>query len=453
MSEPLTSHKTRRLSDRLWERYGDLFLDDVPESARTVAAQCVLDWLGCALAGSSEPLTEILRAEFDGQTGPATLLGANIKAPVTVAALINGSAGHALDYDDAHTTMGGHPTVPVLPAALAIAEEQGSTGAELLAAFLVGVEVESRVGALFAGGTYARGWHCTSTHGVFGAAAAACHLLGADAETFGRAFGLAGSQASGLKVNFGTMTKPFHAGHAAERGALAARLARRGFSANADVVEGRQGLAEASWEGPEALRWDRLDAVDDRWLIEDTLFKYHAACYLTHATIESVNRLKSKLGVATVTSADLQEARLVVNPAILDVCGIPLPSTGLEAKFSLTATASMALLGFDTSSIDTFADETLADSRLQELIPRIEVDVDDAVTTAQARVLLDTGGGPVEAFTDMGIPAKDLSAQSEKLTAKFLALAKPFAEDPAALAERALAVAQLSHAGELVTAS
>ena len=325
-----------------------------------------------------------------------------------MAALINGTAGHALDYDDAHTTMGGHPTVPVLPAALAVAEEQGSTGAELLAAFLVGVEIESRVGALFAGGTYGKGWHCTSTHGVFGAAAATCHLLGADAETFGRAFGLAGSQASGLKVNFGTMTKPFHAGHAAERGALAARLALRGFSANANVVEGRQGLAEATWEGPEALRWDRFDAMDDRWLIEETLFKYHAACYLTHSTIESIHRIKAESGVDIVTSDELREARLVVNPAILDVCGIPRPSTGLEAKFSLTATASMALLGLDTSSIETFTDETLTDSRLQELIPRIQVDVDEAVTSAQARVTLDTGSGGAEAFSDMGIPAEDL---------------------------------------------
>ncbi len=438
------------LPTRLWERYGELRLTDVPDRAQQVASQCVLDWIACALAGSREPLSEILRAEYAGQTGPASILGTDDKAPTTVAALLNGAAGHALDFDDTHSAMGGHPTVPVLPAALAVAEEIGATGAQLLAAYIVGVEIESRVGALFAGDTYRRGWHCTGTHGIFGAAAAVCHLLGADTETFGRAFGLAGSQASGLKINFGTMTKPFHAGHAAERGALAARLALRGFTARPEVVEGKQGMAEATSSGAE-LRWDRFDRFEDEWLIEETLFKYHAACYLTHSAIESVHLLKQELGRPIVATDEVEQAVVTVHPGNLDVCGIPRPTTGLEAKFSLTATTSLALLGENTSDIDLFVDATVARPEVQSLIEKVDVQTDETLAHTQARVEVKTTAGTGAGTFDTGVPASDLDLQGQKLQAKFDALTRPILGDAAQqMAQNALGVARLPSVAPLV---
>ena len=414
-----------RLANHLWDRFGHLGLDDIPESARTVAGQCVLDWFGCALVGSREPLSGILRDELGGQAGPCSIVGTDLHCAPGVAALLNGAAGHALDFDDTHSMMGGHPTVPVFPAALAQAQEMGASGERLLVAFIVGVEVESRVGALIGGAAYRKGWHSTSTIGVHGAAAAACHLMGASNEQFAHALGLAASQASGLKANFGTMTKPFHAGHAAERGLLSARLAMRGFTSNPEAVDGRQGYADAAASGHEEVNWERLEEQDGRFLIEDTLFKYHAACYLTHAAIESVGRLRPQLAAEGVAAGDAEKAVVTVHPGLLDVCGIPAPKTGLEAKFSLVATTSLAVLGIDTTDTGTFVDETLDNPEVARMIDRVEVRTDRGLGHTQARVELRANGHSLEEFHDTGIPATDLEAQGAKLAAKMTGLTAP----------------------------
>ena len=233
----------------LWERWGRITAADLPADVDTVARQCILDWFACAVAGSVEPLSLILRDELATAEGEASIVGSTQRTGARNAALVNGAAGHALDYDDTHLVLGGHSTVPVFPAALALAEELDRSGAELLAAFVAGVEIETRLGAGIGSSHYAKGWHATSSIGIFGATAAASRLLDLDAEQFGRAMGLAASQASGLKANFGTMTKPFHAGHAAERGLLAAQLARRGFTANPDALDANQGLSQAAADG------------------------------------------------------------------------------------------------------------------------------------------------------------------------------------------------------------
>lgn len=414
-----------RLANHLWNRFGTLGLDDIPQSARTVAGQCVLDWFGCALVGSREPLSEILRAELGHQAGPCSIVGTDLHCSPGVAALLNGAAGHALDFDDTHSMMGGHPTVPVFPAALVQAQEMGTTGERLLVAFIVGVEVESRIGALVGPEPYVKGWHSTSTIGVLGAAAAACHLLGASNEQFAHALGLAASQSSGLKANFGTMTKPFHAGHAAERGLLSARLAMRGFTSNPEAVDGRQGYADAAAAGHEAVKWQRLEEQDDRFLIEDTLFKYHAACYLTHAAIESVGRLRPQLAAEGISPGDVERAIVTVHPGLLDVCGIPEPTTGLEAKFSLVATTSLAMLGIDTTDTGTFVDETLDNPDVGRMIDKIEVRTDRGLGHTQARVELRANGHSLEEFHDTGIPATDLEAQGAKLAAKMTGLTAP----------------------------
>lgn len=197
----------------LWARYGRLSLDEIPAEARVAASQCVLDWLGVALAGSTEPLARMLRAELAAgselaETGPTTVLGSDQRASARTAALINGAAGHALDFDDTNLVGGLHATAAVLPAALALAEETGASGADLLCAYVAGVEVCARLRVVIGEEHYRQGWHITSTLGVFGAVAAAGWLLRLDADEFGRAVGLAASQAGGVHANFGTMTSP-----------------------------------------------------------------------------------------------------------------------------------------------------------------------------------------------------------------------------------------------------
>jgi 2-methylcitrate dehydratase PrpD len=426
----------------LWERWGRITAADLPADVATVAGHSILDWFACAMPGSAEPLSRILRDELLTGDGDASIVGTSRRTGARTAALVNGAAGHALDYDDTHLVMGGHPTVPVFPAALALAEELDRSGAELLAAFATGVEIEARLGAGIGPSHYAKGWHATSSIGIFGATAAASRLLSLDAEQFGRAIGLAASQASGLKANFGTMAKPFHAGHAAERGLLAAQLARRGFTANPDALDANQGLAQAAGDGQ--WRADRIDALG-HWVLPQTLFKYHAACYLTHAAIEATGSLAPPADA-------VDRITVTVNPDNLDVCGIPRPRTGLETKFSLTGTTAFTILGIDTSDPASFVDDRAREQRVTAMIERITVATDSSLRTTQARVEIVADGRPRVAEHDTGVPATDLDAQGAKLRAKFSNLVGPFlGADAKALAERVEQLAALPSARQLVS--
>jgi 2-methylcitrate dehydratase PrpD len=315
--------------------------------------------------------------------------------------------------------MPGHPTAPVLPAALAVAEELDASGERLLAALVVGVEVECRIGALLAPGHYGGGWHATGTVGTLGAAAAVAHLLGLDPERTTHALALAATQAAGLKASFGTMAKPLHAGKAASDGLLAARLAAGGFTGNPAVLEAPQGLAAATvGVTPDPARLDRLE---DHWAIRETLFKYHAACYLTHA---SINAALALVGRVDVDEIDRIEVR--VAPDLREVCDIAEPATGLEGKFSLRATAAMAFLGDDTTDMASYSDARMAEPDLVDLRDRIAVVVEDGrASTCSAVVVTTRHGERLEAEDDTGRPADDLDLQWDRLSAKFRALATP----------------------------
>jgi 2-methylcitrate dehydratase PrpD len=437
------------LTDRLWDRFGSLRLDDVPPSVGQVAKQCILDWWACAVAGSREPLAEILRDELAGFDGPCTLVGSDRRAGPLSAAMINGATGHALDFDDTHTIMGGHPTAPLFPAALALAQEQNRSGADLLTAFIVGFEIESQLGSAIGDEHYRKGWHQTSTIGVFGACAAAAWLLGLDHRRFSSAMGNAASSSSGLKANFGTMTKPFHAGSAAERGLLAARLAARGFTANGEAIDGNQGLAQAAGSG--SLRRASVDRFHDGWLLPSTLFKYHAACYLTHAGIEATRAVLDDLGGASVVT--VEKVTLTVNPSILDVCGIADPTDGLEAKFSLRGTQALTLAGVDTGAIASFTDGPIRRPEVRALVERVSVEADPSMSTTQTRSSVITRDGTYEGFHDSGVPERDLDLQARKLADKFTALAGPILGDATATAIATLvAIDELDDVHQLVIA-
>lgn len=407
------------IANELWQQFGKLQYQDIPESTRTVAKQCLLDWMACVVAGSAEPLSDILQAEFADANGVCSIIATNQKTSAQAATLINGAAGHALDFDDTHMDMGGHPSVPVAPAVFAMAEELQASGQQLLTAYVVGLEVECRLGILIGGQHYAKGWHVTSTLGILGAVAAVSHLLALSESQFANAFGLAVSQASGLKANFGTMTKPFHAGHAAERGLLSARLAKRGLTANAAAFEGNQGLLEAASGG--ILNWDAYLPIKEQWLTENTLFKYNAACYLTHASIEALKQMGDYASATHCQSIDL-----FVNPSLLNVCGIENPATGLEAKFSLRANAAMTVVGLDTTDPATYSDENLQHTEVQAVLQKVQVNTDEGLGSTQSKVIFhNTDGSSREQFYDTGIPASDLAAQQIKLEAKFENLVRP----------------------------
>jgi 2-methylcitrate dehydratase PrpD len=412
----------------------------LPRDAVTTAKHCLLDWLGTTLAGSREPLARILRQQLapGRERGESTLLGAEpVRTSALLAALINGAASHALDFDDTHTTMSGHPSVPVIPGALALAEARGASGARLLAAIVAGIEIECRLGAIVNPGHYAAGFHATGTVGTFGAAAACAHLLGLDRERFEHALGLAGTQAAGLKSSFGTMAKPLHAGKAAHDGLLSALLAEGGFTGNPRIVESRQGFAETLHGSiaPEAAL-ERLDRYRDRFLVRDTLFKYHAACYLTHSAIDATRRLRESSGLRPEA---IDSIVVEVPASSLDVCNIQTPETGLEGKFSLRATVALGFLGADTSQLDTFTDERMRSADLIAMRDRVTVAPTAGTPPTATPVRVRTRDGrELRAVCDVGEPAADLADQGRRLEAKFTALAAPVIGDDRAAELRSM---------------
>src|SRR5712671_2438249 len=210
--------ETASLTRTLAQQTSAVTYDALPEPVRALARQCVLDYYGVALAGADDPLVRILldEAEEAGGAGQASTIGSAARLPVLAAALVNGGMGHALDYDDVNLAMPGHPSVAILPGLLALAEARQSSGREVIAAFVAGYEIACRIGSALRPGHYNLGFHATGTVGAFGAAAACAYLLGLNTEATARALGIAGTQAAGLKSQFGTMCKPFHAGKASQ---------------------------------------------------------------------------------------------------------------------------------------------------------------------------------------------------------------------------------------------
>jgi 2-methylcitrate dehydratase PrpD len=411
------------LTRSLAERACAVSYEALPEPVRELARQCVLDYVGVGLAGADDELARILLDDAldAGGAEQAAVIGHGARLPMLSAALVNGAIAHALDYDDVNLAMPGHPSVAILPALLALAEERQASGKAVIAAFVAGYETCCAIGMALRPGHYSRGFHATGTIGAFGAATACAHLLGLDAEATGRALGIAGTQSAGLKSQFGTMCKPFHAGKAAQNGLLAARLAARGFSSRPDLVECAQGFAAT--HAPEFRPEKALAEPKRGFHIFNNLFKYHAACYMTHAPIECGRQLRERLGAAP---ADIAAINLSLHHATDRVCNIAAPSDGLEAKFSLRQTVAMALSGVDTASLGAYSVATATDPALVALRERVNFDFREDFPEAGAEIAVELKDGrKASAKFDAGIPNPDIADQGRRLAEKFDALAIP----------------------------
>jgi 2-methylcitrate dehydratase PrpD len=411
------------LTEFLAFRATNLRYDDIPEPARTLAKQCVLDYLGVAVAGADDPLVRILLGELAGGGGTpqASIIGHEARLPALSAALVNGAAAHALDYDDVNMAMPGHPSVAILPALLALAEFNGAAGRDVITAFVAGYETACRIGSALQPGHYNLGFHSTGTIGSFGAAAACARLLELQTMATACALGIAGTQAAGLKSQFGTMCKPFHAGKAAQNGLLAARLAARGFTSHPDIVECVQGFALT--HGPDFAPEAARATPPHGFHLFANLFKYHAACYLTHAPIECARRLRDEY---RFRPEEIVGITLRLDKSCERVCNIPKPVDGLQSKFSLRQTVAMALTGIDTASLGAYSTENAADPMLAGLRERLTIDWQDSwpQTVSELELQLADGRRPA-ARHDAGIPAVDIADQGRRLAAKFDALVEP----------------------------
>jgi len=356
--------------------------EELPPAALEAAKRAILDSVGVMLAGSVEPPARIIQrlAEADGGMPLSTILGTPIRTGAVWATLANGTAGHALDFDDTNFAMMGHPSVPVLSAALAAGELALADGRALLHAFLLGFEVETTLGEVMNLAHYQRGFHATGTLGTLGAAAAAAKLLELDPVQTRNSLAIAASQAAGLKENFGTMTKPFHAGHAARSGLLAALLAREGFTASEIALEGPQGylrvLGSQNAEPTAAL--ERLGAP---WKILSTgvAVKPYPSCACTHSIIEAVLALRAthQLRPEAVAEITVGVASLVPNILIHHD-----PRTGLEGKFSAEFCAA-ATLADGGAGIATFTDEKVTDPAIRAVMGKVKMVVDPAIPADQ----------------------------------------------------------------------
>lgn len=384
---------------------------DLPEAALHMMRLSMLDWAAVGLAGRDEPVARITRDMVldEGGAPQAGLIGHAGRVPARAAALSNGATSHALDYDDTHFAHIGHPSVAVIPAALAVGEAQDADGAALQAAALIGVEASIRVGVWLGRDHYQTGFHQTATAGAFGAGLAAARLMGLDAEGCAMVLGLLATRASGLKSQFGTMGKPFNAGLAAANGVEAAQLVARGFVANPQALESPQGF------GPTHAGQDIKSAVQGlgkEWLFDTISHKFHACCHGLHAVLEA------GLTLAPLDPAMIDRIEVTTHPRWMSVCNQIAPMTGLGAKFSYGTVLAMQVLGHDTAVLGSYSDAVCADPALQALRTRVHVTADDSVaeTATRLRVVL-RDGAVREARHDLNAPMS-LALRQDKIAAK-----------------------------------
>ncbi len=398
-----------------------------PGAARAAAARAVLDTIGVTLAGAAEPAARIVqRVVAQDGAGPCGVLGTSLRASAANAALANGTAAHALDYDDMCFVSLAHPSAPLVAAALAAAEVAGAAGRALLDAYVVGFELEGRLGRAMNPRHYQRGWHCTSTLGTIGAAAAASRLLGLDEAATGHALSIAASEASGLKENFGTMVKPLHAGLAARNGVVAALLAQAGMTASRAAIDGPQGLLAAMDSEQPSLDAFAAD-LGTRWEILDTgiTVKLYPSCAGTHPSLDALLDLKRREGF---TADEVEAIEIGVDPIVPTILLYDRPASGLEGKFSMPFCAAAAVVR-GRVGIETFDAAMLSDPAIVALQARVAMSVDptldaSAPSLTQARVTVRLRGGRVltaSANGARGYPERP--ASDEELAAKFTSCA------------------------------
>jgi 2-methylcitrate dehydratase PrpD len=388
---------------------------DLPLGPIQMMRLSLIDWVSVAMAGSDEPVATAVKklALSEGGAPSSSLIGQSVKTPPRMAAMVNGTIGHALDYDDTHFAHIGHPSAVILPAALAIAQSTGATGEALQEAALIGVEASIRVGIWLGRDHYQTGFHQTATAGAFGAGIACARLLGFSKEQTLDVVGLLATRVSGLKSQFGSMGKPFNAGLAASNAVEAALLVQHGLQPNRNGLEAVQGFGETH-HGQGQLE-DALNGLGDTWLFETISHKFHACCHGLHATLEAFRPMQGR-------HAEIAAISVSTNPRWLRVCNIPTPRDGLECKFSYRHVLAMAAFGQDTASIDAFTEASANDGVLKAFREKVSVSGDDTVSETAIRLSVELQNGEAhELFHDLDAPI-DFADRKARILAKSASL-------------------------------
>ncbi|MDP1537104.1 MAG: MmgE/PrpD family protein [Burkholderiales bacterium] len=411
-------------SIELSNKINELQYNTLPAEAVYLAKVGILDTVGVTIAGAAEDATRIVLGVSGSSSGPSLVFGHSRRIGALDAALVNGTASHALDFDDCNNTLGGHPSVPILPALFALADETGATGKDFIAAYVAGFEAECKLSMVVNFHQYTKGWHPTTTIGVFGSAAACAHLLKLPAGKTATALSIAASLAAGIKSNFGTMTKPLHVGHCARSGLFAALLARDGFTAGATAFEHKQGYFEVfngagNYDASKAIpAWaNPLDITRPGIAI-----KSYPCCGSTHPAIDCMLELVQK---HNLTPDNVARIESWTHTRRLEHTNRPDPQSCLDAKFSVQYTLARALKDRSVK-LEHFEGDNWKDPATRAILPKIHV---ATYTTAQfpadnhfgaeVKVTL-TDGRVVSAKTDQALGRSvDKPLPADRLKDKF----------------------------------
>lgn len=443
----------REISDRLLA----ITYDTVPEMAVTTAIEAIFDTVGVTLAGSVSGAAVNIREGFSegSASGLSSVFGTENRVDILSAAMFNGTAAHAHDFDDCSNTMGGHPSAPLVPAIWALSERFGFSGQALIAAYIAGVEVETRLGRAVNFHHYEKGWHPTATLGVFGSAAASSHLLGLSPDETSMALGLAASMASGLKANFGTMTKAFHVGFCSRNGLSAALMAKAGVTSNAGALEHPQGFFNVFDEG-----MVNMGACLDDWanpldLVQPGIaFKRHPCCASTHPAIDAILILRQKHGLK---AENINSIRSWTHPRRLNHTNRPAPISGLDAKFSVQYVLARALM-FGSLKLSDFTDDAVAEPSVRNIMNLVSAEPhpdSDMNSTkhffAEVRVMTKDGQELTARVESPLGRSRDNPFPEGALELKFMNCAAPIIGDASAaiLRDRLLDLQSVANIGEL----
>jgi 2-methylcitrate dehydratase PrpD len=442
------------ISQRIAEFVCSTDFENIPNNTVSLAKRTMLDCIGVALAGLNDPNSLIVR-EFVLETAgrpESTVLGSRTKVPAVNAALANGVACHVLDYDDVSYVMTGHPSAISCPATLAMAELQSSSGKETIAAYVIGTEVACRLGAALTDAQYERGWHNTGTMGTFGATAAAGKLLQLDREQMQNAIGVAGSMIAGIKQNFGTSCKPYHAGQAASNGVKAALLAKKGFTSSPNVFEGKNGLVQLL---SGSLKDEQIDMLGKPYAIDEPGFsiKVYPSCAFTHSAIDCVLKLRKEHNIQPM---EVVKINCGTAQGVIDTVQYGIAETPNQGKFSMPFCLSLALLDGEVG-LRQFTIEKCKDAKVRELESKVGLHCDEELNSirytyngAKVEIVLANGKKLfAETKSPRGEPAQTLS--DEQVSEKFAQCASFVfgAETIDNVEKKILGIENLSEIGEL----
>jgi len=393
---------------------------DLPASVRKEAARTLLNWVGCTLGGSRHETVSIAISAMALFSGPAqaSILGRKERLDILNAALINGISSHVLDYDDTHSRNIIHPAGPVISAILALSEHHPVSGNEFVNALVLGVDAECRIGNSVYPKHYDVGWHITGTAGVFGAAAASGKLLGLSEQQMLWALGLAATQPVGLQEMFGSMTKSFHPGRAAQNGLTAALLASKNFTSSEQSLEAKYGWANVV---SAAHNYDDITKrLGESFEISKNTYKPFACGVVMHPTIDGCIQLRNE---NKLSGDEIDRVELRVHPLVMQLTSKKSPQTGLEGKFSIYHAASVALVE-GAGGIEQFSDRAVRDRTIASLRDRVSTVVDSSLHEDQVRIAVVTKNGRrLEKFVEHAVGSLDHPMSDKDLEAKFTGLA------------------------------